>query len=163
MKDLTLLYLLPWQPDPSISSSPVAKGKGKFSLSPAKKIHPVKPKLPSTGKYSTLFKKSFRKSQLPNANVWFFEFCWYRRTIFITRIYSSIKNSLSPVLPTIVPSCCPVVQTVVYQLLTVKIELCIVKYVRRVESVFHLFNSLLSLFKTGHCHSTWWIHHFNQN
>lgn len=63
----------------------------------------------------------------------------------------------------VVPLSGPVVQTVVYQLLTVDVQLCVVNHVFRVESQLDLTDGLLALLETGHGHSAGGVHHLDQH
>ena len=67
------------------------------------------------------------------------------------------------ILKPVVPLRCPVVQTVVYQLLAVDVQLGIVYDPLRVEAQLDLANRLLSLLEAGHRHPARGVHHLDQH
>lgn len=67
------------------------------------------------------------------------------------------------VLPLVVPARTPIIDTTVYEILTVNRYFGIVGHSSRVETFFELINSLVTLGETGHGLTITRVHQFGQD
>ncbi len=69
----------------------------------------------------------------------------------LNNLFVSIEDPLHVVLPFIVPSRPPVIDTAVYQVLAKERHLGIASHAGRIEPLLQLLNSLATLYKARHC------------